>query len=154
VELIDLKEWNLPVFALAKPPIMGDYEDALQQRWASKIASADGYLLISPEYNHGYSPALKSALDYLYAEWARKPVSFVSYGGVNGARSIEQMRQVVVELQMAPLREALHIPGVWGKQADGRFNGDERDEKQLNKVLDQLLWWGNALRDARATSTG
>src|SRR2546430_10705695 len=68
VELVDLKEWNLPMFHFAKPPILGAYEDAVQRRWAEKIAQADGFLFVSPEYNHGYSSALKNALDYLYAE--------------------------------------------------------------------------------------
>jgi NAD(P)H-dependent FMN reductase len=111
VELVDLKDWKLPLFSIGKPPILGEYEDALQQRWAQKVAQADGYLFVSPEYNHGYTPALKNALDYLYAEWVRKPASFVTYGGVSGARGVEQLRLVLVELQMAPLRDALHING-------------------------------------------
>lgn len=72
------------MMSLAKPPILGDYEDPLQQRWAQQVSQGDGYIFVTPEYNHGYSPALKNALDYLYAEWARKPASFVTYGGVAG----------------------------------------------------------------------
>jgi NAD(P)H-dependent FMN reductase len=101
VELVDLKDWDLPLFSIGRPPILGAYEDALQQRWAQKVAQADGYLFISPEYNHGYTPVLKNALDYLYAEWVRKPASFVTYGGVSGARGVEQLRLVLIELQMA-----------------------------------------------------
>jgi NAD(P)H-dependent FMN reductase len=149
VELVDLKEWNLPLFGLAKPPIIGDYEDPLQQRWADKVAQADGYLFVAPEYNHGYSPALKNALDYLYGEWTHKPASFVTYGGVAGARGVEQLRLVLVELRMAPLRDALHITNVHAKLKDGVFVGDEKDAAQLNVVLDDLLWWGRALSSAR-----
>lgn len=86
VELLDLKEWNLPLFDFAKPPIRGDYDNPRQRQWAEKIGVGDGYLFVSPEYNHGYSPALKNALDYLYAEWNNKPASFITYGGVAGAR--------------------------------------------------------------------
>src|SRR4051812_3646504 len=77
-ELIDLRDWDLPFLAHATPPSRG-YESDLQRRWANKVAEADGYVLVTAEYNHGYPPALKNALDYVYAEWARKPVSYVSY---------------------------------------------------------------------------
>lgn len=152
-ELIDLKEWDLPMFNLPKGPIKGDYEDPAQQRWAKKIDQGDGYVFVCPEYNHGYPSVLKNAVDYLYAEWVRKPASFVSYGGVNGARSVEQLRLVVIELQMAPLREALHIPDVWGKVEKDRFAGDSDDTKQLSKTLDDLVWWTEALRKARGASS-
>jgi NAD(P)H-dependent FMN reductase len=149
VELIDLKEWNLPIFALPKGPSGGNYQDPLQRRWAEKIAQGEGYLFISPEYNHGYSAVLKNALDYLYAEWARKPAGCIAYGSVKGARSVEQLRLVLVELQMAPLRDAVHIADIWGKVQDGRFHADDSDAKQLQRVLDELCWWGNALRSAK-----
>lgn len=149
VELIDLKEWNLPLLNFFKPPIMGDYEDPLQQQWAAKVAQRDGYLFISPEYNHGYSPALKNALDYIYHEWARKPASFISYGSVEGARGIEQLRLVLIELQMTPLRDALHIQSTQDKLENCRFIADNVDEEHLNRVLDELIWWGGALRKAR-----
>ena len=151
VELVDLKEWNLPLFNLAKPPIMGDYEDALQQRWADKVGQADGYLFVAPEYNHGYSPVLKNALDYVYDEWTRKPASFVTYGGVAGARAVEQLRLVLVELRMAPLRDALHITNLPAKLKDGVFVGDSNDVAHLTTVLDDLLWWGRALGTARSS---
>jgi NAD(P)H-dependent FMN reductase len=149
VELIDLKDWDLPMFSLGKSPMMGDYQDPHQQRWARKISQGDGYLFISPEYNHGYSAVLKNALDYLYGEWGRKPANFISYGGVDGARSVEQLRQVVIELQMAPLRNALHIHQVWDKIHDERFAGDDTDSKVLDVAVDDLIWWMQALSGAR-----
>jgi NAD(P)H-dependent FMN reductase len=79
----------------------------------------------------------------------RKPASFVTYGGVSGARGVEQLRLVLIELQMAPLRDALHISGIPSKLKDGVFMGDSRDEQQLNGVLDELLWWSRALSNAR-----
>jgi len=149
VEMIDLKDWNLPMFDLPKPPALGNYEDSLQQRWAAKIAEGDAYLFVSPEYNHGYTAVLKNALDYLFAEWARKPASFISYGGAHGARGIEQLRLVLIELRVAPLRDALHIVNIVQKFSDGRFEGDERDVRQLNHILDDIVWWGEALKAAR-----
>jgi NAD(P)H-dependent FMN reductase len=152
VELVDLKEWNLPMFHFAKPPILGGYEDALQQRWADKIAQADGFLFVSPEYNHGYSSALKNALDYLYAEWTRKPASFVTYGSVAGARGIEQLRLVLVELRMAPLRDAVHVANIPNKLTNNVFTGDATDVKQLSAAMEDLLWWSHALSQARKGS--
>lgn len=152
VEMIDLKEQDLPMFDLPKSPIMGNYESPIQQKWADKIAQGDAYIFISPEYNHGYSPALKNALDYLYAEWNRKPASVVTYGGVQGARSLEQLRQVMIELQIVPLRDATHILNVWNKVKEDRFTPEEIDTKQLNKMLDELTWWGKVLHQARESA--
>lgn len=149
VELIDLKEWDLPMFALPKSPAAGDYTDPLQRRWAEKISAGDAYLFVSPEYNHGYSPVLKNALDYLYAEWNRKPATAVTYGGAKGARSLEQLRGVMIALQLAPLRYAVQIERVWSKLDDGGFKPAEGDDKQLAGVLGELAWWGTALKNAR-----
>jgi NAD(P)H-dependent FMN reductase len=148
-ELIDLREWALPFFAHARPPAMGGYTDPLQIRWAEKIAAADGYLLIAPEYNHGTSAVLKNALDTVYAEWGRKPVSFVSYGGVGGARSVEMLRLSAVALEMAPLSNAVHLMGANARRDGDRFLGDDKDGGRLAKLFDELAWWGNALRTAR-----
>lgn len=94
VELLDLKEWDLPIFAGSHPPITGIYAQPKQQEWADKIASGDAIIFISPEYNHGYSAALKNALDYLGKEWQGKPAAYIGYGATNGSRSIDQIRQV------------------------------------------------------------
>jgi NAD(P)H-dependent FMN reductase len=148
-ELVDLKDWNLPFYAFAKAPAAGGYDDPLQIRWAEKVGGADGYILIAPEYNHGPPAVLKNALDFVYAEWNRKPVAFVGYGGNGAARSIEQLTCVARELQMAPLEGSVHIMGAWGKVKDGRFTGDERDLKWLGHLFDEIDWWGRALRSAR-----
>lgn len=150
VELIDLKKWNLPMMDFAAPPAMGVYENDLQKRWGEKVAQADGYIFVSPEYNHGYSAALKNALDYVYAEWHRKPATFISFGNALGARGIEQLRLVLIELQMAPLSAALHIADMREKHQDGTFRGDGKDTERFDAVLDDLIWWTAALRAARA----
>ncbi|KEA64679.1 putative reductase [Marinobacterium lacunae] len=152
VELVDLKNWPLPMFNLPKSPSAGEYEDEQQQRWGKSVERADAFLFICPEYNHGYPAVLKNALDYVYAEWGRKPASVISYGGAMGARAVEQLRQVLVTLQMAPLSSAVHIAAVRSKLENGTFTGDERDDAQLEKTLDELAWWGNALYWARKTS--
>jgi len=150
VEVVDLKTWALPFFALAKPPAMGGYEDPLQKKWAEKVAEADAYLFVTPEYNHGYSAVLKNALDYVFAEWGRKPASYVTFGSVGGARSVEQLRQVLVELQVVPLRSAVHITNHFDKVKADRFTPEEKESNALEGVAKDLAWWGEALRAARA----
>jgi NAD(P)H-dependent FMN reductase len=112
VELIDLRDWPLPFFDEPISPVSnkGNYSNDLGKKWASKVAEADGYIMVTPEYSHGYPAVLKNALDWVFAEWNNKPVGFVSYGNAGGARAIEQLRQVVIELQMLPIRSAIHLP--------------------------------------------
>ena len=120
------------------------------ETWSENVARADGYVIVTPEYNHGYPAVLKNALDHLYTEWTRKPVAFVGYGGLaGGVRSIEQLRQVVVELQMAPIRYDVVIPRARRVFADGA-PADEVYASLANRMLDQLAWWARALKQARA----
>jgi NAD(P)H-dependent FMN reductase len=148
-ELVDLKDWDLPFYAFPNPPAAGRYSDPLQIRWAEKIASADGYILICPEYNHGPPAVLKNALDFVYAEWNRKPVTFVDYGGNGAARSIELLTCVSRVLLMAPLVGSVHFMGVWGKVKVGVFTGEDMDLRWTGHLFDELLWWGKALKAAR-----
>jgi len=149
LELVDLKDWDLPFYPFAKPPAVGDYQDPLQLRWAEKIAGADGYILICPEYNHGIPAVLKNALDFVYAEWHRKPVTFVGYGGNGGARSIEQLTMVARELRMAPLEASVHIMSVWSKAGGGSFTPDDKDTRWIGHLYDELIWWGRTLKAGR-----
>jgi NAD(P)H-dependent FMN reductase len=87
-----------------------NYSNELGKKWAAKIGEAHGCIIVTPEYNHGYTADLKNALDWVFLEWNNKPVGFVSYGSAVGARAVEQLRQVVIELQMVPIRNAIHIP--------------------------------------------
>lgn len=148
-EVVDLREWNLPFLTARTPPSQG-YETELQRRWAAKVAEADGYVLVTAEYNHGYPPPLKNALDLVYAEWARKPVAYVSYGGPGGGtRAVEQLRGVAVELQQVPLRSQVILPRPWQSLRDGVFDGAPY-ARQAAGLLDDLAWWAGVLRDARA----
>lgn len=110
-ELVDLRDYSLPFFDEPMSPMRGNgtYSKPEVQKWAEKIRSADAYIIITPEYNHGYSAVLKNAIDHLYPEWNYKPVGFLSYGSAGGARAVEQLRQVVIELKMLPVKDALHI---------------------------------------------
>jgi NAD(P)H-dependent FMN reductase len=111
-ELIDLRDWPLPFYdePVSVGANKGIYSNPMGAQWAAKIGEGDGYVIVSPEYNHGYTAVLKNALDWVYPEWNKKPVGFVSYGNAGGARAIEQLRQVVVELKMIPMFNSIHIP--------------------------------------------
>ncbi len=156
VELVDLRDYPLPFFDGPMSParMEGKYPNSDVQRWANKVAEADGYIIVSPEYNHGYPAVLKNAFDHTYPEWNRKPVGFVSYGSTGGARAIEQLRQVAIELQMAPIRAAVHIPSqvylavIRPKEGD-TSNPFDTLNGPANAFLDQLIWWTKALKAAR-----
>src|SRR5882724_4918968 len=103
-ELIDLRDYPLPHLDEPMPPSLGQYQHDHTKEWARKIASFDGFVIVTPEYNHGTSGVLKNAIDFLYAEWNNKAVGFVSYGSVGGARAAEHLRLVAGELKMADVR--------------------------------------------------
>jgi NAD(P)H-dependent FMN reductase len=140
-EYLDLKDWKLPFFGAADSPLVA--------KWQESIASADGYIIITPEYNHSFTAALKNALDYGGKSWRNKPVGFVGYtaGDVGAARAVEQLRLVAIELQLAPIREAVHISGVLGALPDNI--GSEAMRNRLERFFAQLGWWARALKAAR-----
>jgi NAD(P)H-dependent FMN reductase len=150
-EVVDLLDWDLPWYHAAEVPARGTYRDEATRRWAAKVAEADGFVLVCPEYNHGYPASMKNALDLVYAEWSHKPVTFVTYGGsAGGVRASEQLVQVAVELKMAPLRAQVHIPMAGRVFArDGTGEPEPRHVAQAAVVLDELVWWARALRAAR-----
>lgn len=144
VEIVDLKEWDLPFFAGANPPMTGIYDQPKQQEWADKIATGDAFIFISPEYNHGYSPALKNALDYLGKEWNAKPAGYVSYGGSNGSRSIDQLRQVATQLGMVDTNAVIEIRDIFARNSAAEFEANTFDEKALKSVVDKLIQYVSA----------
>lgn len=153
-ELIDLRDWPLPFFdEPVSPGMMGvmkkDYVSELGKKWASKIGEADGYLIVTPEYNHGYPAVLKNAMDYVYNEWNNKPVAFLSYGGAaGGTRSVQQLRQVVVELQMLPIRNGVHIPMYW-TQLDEKGQIKPESFHGSDAMIEQLISWAKKLKSVR-----
>lgn len=151
-ELVDLRDYPLPFFDEPKSPMREPSKNEVAVRWAAKVASLDGFVFVHGEYNHGIPASLKNALDYLYAEWNRKPAAFVSYGNAGGARGVEQLRLNLVELQVAPLRSAIHL--VRAEFIDVLLHGKTfadfpHLEPAANALLDDLVWWANALRAAR-----
>lgn len=155
VELIDLRDYPLPFFDEPISPsiIKEPYSNENVKKLTGKVAEADGFIAVTPEYNHGYPAVLKNMFDYIYKEWNRKAIGFVSYGTLGGARSVEQLRQVAIELQMAPIRQAIHIPPQlfidirMGKNNEA--NPFEILKPQLDSFFDQLAWWARALKNAR-----
>jgi len=153
-ELLDLKDYKFPYYedSLSASQLHMPYEPKLRQQWAEKIAEADAFLIITPEYNHSYPAVLKSALDVIYHEWNNKPVSFISYGGsANGSRSVEHLRLVAIELQMAAIREGIHIGLFSGEQIFSE-SGEmiaKSNNRKLEKLMSSLFWWADALRTAR-----
>jgi NAD(P)H-dependent FMN reductase len=151
-EVLDLRDYPLPLFDEPGSPAWGPIANKVAQRWAAKLASLDGFILVTPEYNHGTSAALKNALDYAYNEFVRKPVAFVGYGGVGGARAVEHLRLVAAELQMASVRSAVHIAGndFLGLWRQGKsFDDVPHLAQSAVAMLDELAWWAKALKIAR-----
>jgi len=152
IEMLDLRDWPLPFFDEEVSPAYAPSKNEVAQRWQRKIDSLDGFIVTAAEYNRGPTAVLKNALDYGYREWNRKPIAFVGYGGVGGARAVEQLRLHAVELQMAPIRSAVHIqiPVYLGVLKEGKSLNDFEPVVQSGKdMLDQLVWWTNALKVAR-----
>lgn len=138
----------------------GQYSNEIVKKWSEKINEGDAFIIVTPEYNHGYPAVLKNAMDVIYPEWNRKPVGFVSYGSAMGARAIEQLRQVAVELQMAPIRNAIHIPvDIFFAAMMGKGPSDLKEMFEpirkgpmgdpVERFLSDLLWWAKALKAAR-----
>lgn len=120
---------------------------SLQQR----LGDADAFVVVTPEYNHGYPAPLKALIDATGVEWHAKPVAFVSYGGISGGlRAVEQLRQVFAELHAVTIRDSVSFAGVWEHfDAAGALRQPERVHRSMQALLDRLRWWAVALRNAR-----
>src|SRR5437868_8080480 len=151
-ELVDIKDFNLPLLDEPVPPIMGQYSKPHTKTWAAKIGSFDAYVFVTPEYNHGTSGALKNAIDFLFAEWTNKAAGFVSYGGASGARAVEQLRLVLAEVHMATVRNQVLLSMYTDFENFSVFKPGPRKETSVNDMLGQLIAWGGALRTLRKTS--
>lgn len=151
VELLDLAEINLPFLDEATPPSQGKYEKEYTKKWAATIGDADGFIFVTPEYNHSISPVLKNAVDYLYKEWNYKPVSFVSYGSLaGGARSVEHWRGVAGELKMYDLREQILLPNYWEHMNEqGEYQFTEQQESLAKGIVKELAFWSEKMKAAR-----
>jgi NAD(P)H-dependent FMN reductase len=148
-ELIDLADYPLPHLDEPVPPSMGQYQNDHTRQWAATIASYDGFVIVTPEYNHSTSGVLKNAIDYLYAEWTNKAVGFVSYGAAGGARAVEHLRLVAAELQMADVRQQVTLSLATEFENFRTFRPGDYNLPALTTLLDQVVAWSTALAPLR-----
>ena len=148
-ELIDLRDWPLPFFDTANPPSSGEIAPEARN-WSAKISEADGYVIITPEYNRGIPAVLKNALDYLWYEWNNKPLGLVGYGGAaGGARALANLRLIAMELEMAPVR--VEVTLVSARRIFDE-NGNLKEPHYVdkaNQMLDQVVAWAHGFKAMR-----
>jgi NAD(P)H-dependent FMN reductase len=148
-ELVDIKDFELPLLDEPIPPSQGKYSKEHTKRWAAKIASFDAFVFVTPEYNHSTSGALKNAIDFLYAEWNNKAAGFVSYGSASGVRAVEHLRLIMAELQIADVRAQVMLSLFTDFENYSTFKPADQHEKTLGTMLDQLISWGSAMKGVR-----
>src|SRR5690606_774597 len=135
-ELVDIRDYNLPLLDEPVPPSMGQYSKDHTKAWAAKVASFDAYVFVTPEYNHGICGALKNALDFVYAEWNNKAAGFVGYGSAGGVRAVESLRLVMAELQIADVRAQVALSLYRDFENFSEFKPSPHHEKSLAAMLD------------------
>jgi len=156
VDLVDLRDFDLPLFDEMASNLWMPSSDARAVAWQEKIAAYDGYIFVVAEYNRSITGALKNALDQSYVDWNRKPMTAIAYGATGGTRALEHLRTIAVELQMAPVRNAVHLgmgdffkvhPGMGGSGKMADVEGNLLPSAKA--ALDDLVWWAKALKAAR-----
>jgi NAD(P)H-dependent FMN reductase len=148
-ELVDIQDFNLPLLDEPVPPSMGQYSKDHTKAWAAKIDQYDGFVFVTPEYNHGISGALKNAIDFLYKEWNNKAAGFVGYGSAGGARAVESLRLVMAELQVATVRAQVMLSLFTDFENYTVFKPGAHHERLVNAMLDQVVAWSGALQSLR-----
>jgi NAD(P)H-dependent FMN reductase len=148
-ELVDIADFNLPLLDEPVPPSMGQYSKPHTQTWSAKIAAFDGFVFVTPEYNHATSGALKNAIDYLYNEWTNKAAGFVGYGSLGGSRAVENLRLIMAELQIADVRAQVALSLFTDFENFSVFKPASHHEAAVNTMLDQVIAWADALRPLR-----
>jgi NAD(P)H-dependent FMN reductase len=150
-EIIDLRDYPLPFYNEKIVPIMnnGMYENEIASKLAKKISEADAIIIATPEYNHGYPAVLKNAMDYIYNEWNKKPVGFIGWGGIAGSHSIDQLREVCIGLQMAPIRDLVYIPNFSSLIDENDNLKTESLQKGADNFIAELIWWAKTLKAGR-----
>ena len=150
VVLTDLADLNLPVFDEPNHPRLKKYVHDHTKKWSEIVDGSDAFVFVLPEYNFSAPPAFVNAMDYLSQEWAYKPCSFVSYGGVSGGlRSVQVAKGLVTTLKMMPIPEQVVIPMVFGHLAEGKFNAEKSHEDSAGMVIAELYRWAGALKTLR-----
>lgn len=151
VELLDLAKINLPFLDEPKSPMYGEYTKPYTKKWSKKIDASDGFVWVTPEYNHSVSPVLKNAIDFLHHEWNWKPVALVSYGGgAGGSRAAEHLRAVAGELKMYDLREQVLLPNYWDHlDEQGKYRFTKEQAEEAGELLNSLVFWAEQMKAAR-----
>jgi NAD(P)H-dependent FMN reductase len=150
-ELVDIADYHLPLLDEPQLPAFGRYSHAHTKRWAARIATFDGFVFVTPEYNHGTSGALKNAIDYLYAEWNNKAAGFVGYGGAGGTRAVEQLRLVMGNLMLADVSAQVALSLFTDFENFSVFKPDPRHQAEVHAMLDQVIAWSGALAGLRSS---
>jgi NAD(P)H-dependent FMN reductase len=148
-EVVDIASFNLPLLDEPVPPSLGKYSKEHTKRWAAKVAELDGFVFVTPEYNHATSGALKNALDFLFAEWNNKAAGFVAYGSAGGVRAIENLRLILGELMVADVRQAVQLSLFTDFENFATFKPAAMHEKTVGTMLDQVVSWSGALQGTR-----
>ena len=148
-ELVDIADYDLPLLDEPVPPSLGQYTKPHTKAWSSKIASFDGYVFVTPEYNHAPGAALKNAIDYLYTEWNNKAAGLVGYGSAGGVRAVEQLRLILGELQVADVRAQVRLSLFEDFEGFRVFKPGPNQAATVNTMLDQLVAWSGALKPLR-----
>lgn len=152
-ELVDLADFALPHLDESVPPSLGQYAKEHTRAWADKVASFDGYIFVTPEYNHSTSGALKNAIDFVYGEWNNKAAGLVSYGAAGGTRAAEHLRLILGELQVADVRQQVSFSLMTDFEQYTTFAPAGYHEGTLATQLDQLVPWAAALRSVRESDS-
>jgi NAD(P)H-dependent FMN reductase len=148
-ELVDIKDFHLPLLDEPMPPVLGQYTHEHSRKWSAKIASFDAFVFVTPEYNHATSGALKNAIDFLYGEWVNKSAGFIGYGGTSGARAVENLRLIMSELQIATVRAQVGLSLFTDFENFTTFKPANIHENTLSTMLDQVIAWGGAMKSVR-----
>lgn len=150
-ELVDIAEYDLPLLNEPSPAAMGPpYRHEHTRRWAATIASFDGFVFVTPEYNHSMGAALKNAIDFLYEEWGNKAAGFVSCGLAGGERAVEHLRLVMGELHVADVRAQVALSLFTCFDDEGRLDPPVRQRDAVNTMLDEVVAWSGAFESLRA----
>jgi NAD(P)H-dependent FMN reductase len=149
--LVDLAEFNLPVYGEPNHPVKQQYEHEHTKAWAKSVSDADAFVFVIPEYNYFTPPSLVNALNYVYKEWNYKPCGFVSYGGVSGGiRSVQAAKPLVTSLKMMPMFEGVMVQTPWNRLDDQKvFQSDNHIDSSATAMLDELYKWAQALKSMR-----
>ena len=157
--LLDLRDFSMPFFDQPLTPAMPGrpaFEHKVVQKWTTAVGESDGFIFVTPEYNYGTSAVLKNAIDWVYPEWHRKAACFVSYGSAMGVRSVQQLRETMIELQIAPIRSSVHIPvsTLWAHYQGGDVEAGLAElAAPAEAMIDDLLWWTETLKAERDSTS-